>query len=290
MKSYHISKHIIVVLMSLLILLMTSCQKKLVEDYFQDEIINGIHVHWNMQYNEFQRGVVRDIINNMVFVEGGVFLMGATDEFETLAESNQYPAHYVELSDFYICKNEILIQQYHDIIDGTRKQYNEGLRTWNQCTWDDWNEFVTLLKDISGVNFSLPTEAQWEYAARGGIYSKGFLYPGSNNWADVWDQGKNNSQSIPNELGIFHMADQLHEWVKDYYYLYTNELIVKDPVSINNVAGSLYNVGHVIRGGAYYNSSDIEKKGLVTYRTNLSISTKTSNITIRLVINNIPGY
>jgi formylglycine-generating enzyme required for sulfatase activity len=102
-----------------------------------------------------------------------------------------------------------------------------------------------LLTYYTGIDFTFPTEAQWEFAARGGKQSKGYLYPGSNKWEEVYADDLNGiDDTVPNELGLYNMANRRSEWCADAYSEYTDSPMPTNPVV---TVGE----GHVVRGGCH---------------------------------------
>lgn len=217
----------------ILIIGLASCTKTLVDIPQSSEIVNGFSISWRQNVSDEKKQVVRDILNNMQFVKGGLFLMGATQEQNEYAMENEYPAHYVNLSDYYICKKEVSIEQLEILCDHEFDSYERKMGA-PKYTWKEWKKVLDVIREISGIEFDLPTEAQWEYAARGGIKNCGNVYPGNNNVevAD-WDT---------NELGLYDMTRGHSEWCKDVYGLYENNALEDDPYKTRGI-------GHVIRGG-----------------------------------------
>lgn len=215
------------------------------------EIINGFSVRWRSQITESQKRIVRDILNNMVCIEGLTFVMGATPEQKEYARNNEYPLIHVRLSDYYICKYEVTDEQYRGLVSWASQS--------SYISWNEWNDFISVLKDMTGLTFSLPTEAQWEYAARGGKLSKNYIYPGSDNLDEVNSFTYNSGSTHANELGIFNMADLKSEWCLDYYEEY--------PTSQTFYFDRLIRTGerHVVRGGSY-NCSGYSSEYLNTKR------------------------
>lgn len=215
------------------------------------ETINGFIVRWRPQITEAQKEIVTDILNNMVHVEGNTFVMGATPEQTEYARINEYPLIHVRLSDYYICKYEVTDEQYRGLVSWASNS------SYQFITWKEWNDFISVLKDMTGLLFSMPTEAQWEYAARGGKYSKNYIYPGSNDLDEVNSYTSNLGSNHANELGIFNMADLKGEWCLDYYEVY--------PISQTIYFDRLIKSGerHVVRGGSY-NCSGYSSKYLNT--------------------------
>lgn len=234
----------------LFFLLFSSCGKDAddIDNNFGQEVINGFVVNWDRQTTEEQRDAITEILNDMVFVEGGTFMMGATSEQVATGETrdNEFPAHFVQISGFYICKHEF------DFLKKRKLYWNYYNSRYSSLSWFYYNEVVLQLRSVTGLNFDFPTEAQWEFSARGGNLSKGYVYPGSNNLLDVWG-GKEDSStplfsSMPNELGIYNMADGRTEWCKDFYSEYSS----KEILQINPMVA--LGEFHVIRGGAYSQS------------------------------------
>ena len=194
----------------------------------------------------------------MVFVEGGTFTMGGTEEQGEDAEYREKNTHSVTLSDYYIGKYEVTQTQWESIM-GSNPSGNWNTNSNNNpvdnVSWDDIQEFITKLNAQTGKRFRLPTEAEWEYAARGGNQSKGYKYSGSNNVGDVaWyaDNSGNKThpvgQKSPNELGIYDMSGNVWEWCQDWYGDYSSE-------SQTNPTGPSSGFLRVLRGGSWFNGA-----------------------------------
>lgn len=223
------------------ILLFFSCSREVTElPALLPEEVNGFQVVWRKNVTSEQKNVIRSFLQHMVKVEGGRFVLGATPEQHGWARSNEYPPCHVCLSDFYICKYEVSEEEYMTIVDDPRASTYSRL----SLSWEDWFLFIQILQEISGVRFDFPTEAQWEYAARGGIYSKGYIFPGSNNLEEVWTDSEKEGSSVPNELGLYNMADLKSEWCKDRYESYIGDRYYVD----RYVAEGEH---QVVRGGNY---------------------------------------
>ena len=160
----------------------------------------------------------------MVEVRGGTFTMGATSE---QASDDEKPAHSVTLSSYYIGKTEVTQELWQAVMGNNPSYlYFKGNRKPVECvSWNDCQTFISKLNSLTGKNFRLPTEAEWEFAARGGIKSKGYKYSGSNTPADVAWCGDNPGGTthevgtkIPNELGLYDMSGNVYEWCNDYWY------------------------------------------------------------------------
>lgn len=169
---------------------------------------------------------VKGVEYPMVFVEGGTFRMGSDD---SEADSSEMPVHKVTLSSYCIGKYEVT-QELWEAIMGSNPSHIKGSRKpVEKVSWDDCQEFIRKLNNLTGKDFKLPTEAQWEYAARGGKKSRGYKYSGSNTIGDVaWYDGNSGDEThdvgtkIPNELGLYDMTGNVEEWCSDWYGDYSS--------------------------------------------------------------------
>ncbi|MDR1347233.1 MAG: SUMF1/EgtB/PvdO family nonheme iron enzyme [Prevotellaceae bacterium] len=189
----------------------------------------------------------------MVFVEGGTFTMGCTAEQGNSCDSDEKPAHKVKVGSFYISQYEITQDQWsYLMIYQNRSQFVGRNRPVEMVTWNDAQEFISRLNRDTGRKYRLPTEAEWEYAARGGKLSKGYRYSGSNNmdevaWHDGNSEGKTHDVGTkkPNELGIYDMSGNVGEWCMDWYGKYDASSKLR-----------LNPYGYVVRGGYWRYSTD----------------------------------
>jgi formylglycine-generating enzyme required for sulfatase activity len=218
----------------------------------------------------------------MVFVEGGTFQMGATSEQGSDADDNEKPVHSVTLSDFYIGKYEVTQAQWKAVMGSNPSNFTgDDNRPVEQVSWDKIQEFILKLNQLTGKTYRLPTEAEWEYAARGGKQSQGYEYAGSNTIDEVaWYNGNSGSkthpvgQKQPNELGLYDMSGNVREWCQDRYGDYSSS-------AQTNPTGPTRGSGRVLRGGSWYFNAGFCR---VADRVNGNPSSRLFNSGFRLVL------
>ncbi|MDR1633204.1 MAG: SUMF1/EgtB/PvdO family nonheme iron enzyme [Dysgonamonadaceae bacterium] len=199
---------------------------------------------------------VNGVSFDMIGVEGGTFTMGATAEQSSEYDYDERPAHSVTLSNYSIGKYEVTQGLWKAVMgtypgEAPTSSYGLGdnYPVYN-VSWSDATTFIDKLSELTGKNYHLPTEAEWEYAARGGKYSQGYEYNGSNDVNSVaWYDGNSGSShpvgtKSPNELGIYDMSGNVWEWCYDWYDSYSSS-------AQTNPQGSSGGSFRVIRGGSW---------------------------------------
>jgi formylglycine-generating enzyme required for sulfatase activity len=184
---------------------------------------------------------------SMVYVQGSTFPMGCNN-----CDKDEKPVHKVTLSDFYISKYEVTQELWQAIMGDNPSHFKGDNLPVENVSWDEVQEFVSRLNRLTGKNYRLPTEAEWEYAARGGSKSGYYEYSGSNTAKNVAVYSALKTQSVgskfPNELELFDMSGNVREWCDDRYGEYSGE-------AQDNPAGLASGADRVIRGGAYNSGS-----------------------------------
>lgn len=199
---------------------------------------------------------VKGVSFEMVSVEAGSFTMG-TPPTETGSGTNERPQHLVKISKDYMLGKTPVTQELWQAVMGNNPSYFKGdlQRPVEQVSWNDCQAFIAKLNELTGKNFRLPTEAEWEFAARGGNKSNGTIFAGSNTpksvaWYSTNSGGKTQpvAQKTPNELGLYDMSGNVCEWVNDIYAAYSSAAAV-DPNGA--VSGNF----RVYRNGSYVDAA-----------------------------------
>ncbi len=201
-----------------------------------------------------QTFTVNGVKFTMVPVEGGTFTMGATSEQGSDAWGEEKPAHKVTLSDYYIGQTEVTQALWKAVMGSNPSDSKGDNLPVEQVSWDDCQVFIQNLNQLTGKQFRLPTEAEWEYAARGGRKSRGYKYAGGNDIGLVaWYTGNSGNETHTvatkqaNELGVYDMSGNVWEWCSDRYGDYQSSS-QSDPQRPS--LGCRVN-----RGGSYYLSA-----------------------------------
>lgn len=238
-----------------------------------------------------QEEALTSILDDMVLVDSGTFMMGNTEEMlDDLTEQDSLSVnpHEVELDNYYICKYEVTQKQWKAflptegrcIIDGEDREKT----AMDKLSWEDAKAFADTLSAITGLQFSLPTEAQWEFAARGGNKTHRYIFSG-HKW-DATEVGWTSVEDLKsahevggkryNELGLYDMTGNVLEWCADYYELYSKEKAV-------NPQGPIKGSNRVLRGGDFRIENFYDMKVSTRYHDAPFVNRKGAGL--RLVIN-----
>ena len=228
----------------------------------------------------------------MVFVKGGNYFMGC-DDHEYLAPEydNEKPLHRINVGSYYIGKFEITNIQYKSLMGVYPPAYigvNYGNKDCDNCpvvklSWEDAQAFIKKLNTKTGKHYRLPTEAEWEYAARGGKYTEKHKFAGSDKITEVAWYGHPTSTThpvglkLPNELSIFDMAGNVAEWCEDWY----EDDYYKGTIDAINPKGPEKGEKKVVRGGSYFDDDVICRS---VYRSRYAPGTSQWNIGFRLAM------
>ena len=224
---------------------------------------------------------VKGVQFTMVAVAGGRFNMGATSEQGSDAFNNEKPTHLVTLNSYFIGQTEVTQALWKAVMASNPSYYKGDNRPVEKVSWNDCQTFIRKLNQLTGQQFRLPTEAEWEYAARGGQESRGYKYSGGNNINDVaWHYGNSGltthdvGTKAPNELGLFDMSGNVWEWCSDWFGNYPR-------TAQTNPTGPSNGSDRVLRGGSWYSSAGYYR---VSSRINYSPGGIDDSVGLRLVL------
>lgn len=217
----------------------------------------------------------------MIEVKGGTFYMGATKEHEEYKTIGEVPVHKVSLKGFYIAECEVTQQLWNVIMGSNPSEHKGAYHPVENINREDCLLFIERLNRVTGEQFNLPTEAQWEYAARGGHKAKEqYLFSGSNYVNDVAWHKENSGNTThrvkskkPNQLGIYDMSGNVWEYCLDYYSKYKRENATEPLIH--------YGKEQVLRGGSY---SSMFKACRNSYRISSGIGYKSDTHGLRLCL------
>ena len=239
---------------------------------------------------------VNGVSFKMVRVSGGTFQMGATAEQGSDAYYDEYPVHSVTLSDFAIGETEVTQALWQAVMGqtptsgGSQWSSSYGLGADYPAYWVSRTNclaFISKLNELTGLTFRLPTEAEWEFAARGGNSSQGYKYAGSNTLNDVaWYRDNSSSKThavgtkSPNELGLYDMSGNVDEYCQDWYGSYSYSSTIQ--TNPTGPAGpSQYPPCRVVRGGNCYDDAGSCR---VSSRSNIDVQSYANSLGLRLAL------
>ena len=215
------------------------------------------------------------------FVKGGTFTMGCSEEQASQCLPDELPKHQVSVDGVNIGKYEVTQKQWKMVMGDNPSHFIGDNLPVENVNQNDVLEFISKLNELTGKQYRLPTEAEWEFAARGGEKSHNFKYSGSND-IDIaaWYWGNSEftthpvGEKAPNELGIYDMSGNVWEWCSDWYALYSNEIQT-------NPTGPAAGTCKVARGGSWGNNL---REWHVSARLNENPETRNNCIGFRLVL------
>ncbi len=242
----------------------------------KEKVVASIREKQEREKRSSKEFTLNGVSFKMIFIEGGDFMMG-TDEPGRYDEA---PAHRVSLDSFRIGETMVTQELWKAVMGNNPSHFKGDDKPVENISWDDCQAFISKLNVMTGERFRLPTEAEWEFAARGGRFSNGFKYSGSNNIDTVaWFNCETTHSvkgKLPNELGLYDMSGNVLEWCKDCYavdyYASRNEW--------QNPQGPEIGEKRVARGSCYCDFlPDVDT---ITHRTSYEPDFKESWIGIRL--------
>ena len=223
---------------------------------------------------------VADISFKMIHVEGDTFTMGATSEMKK-PDSDEKPIHQVTLSSYYIGETEVTQALWQAVMGNNPSEFKGDNLPVECVSWHDCQTFISKLNSLTGKRFRLPTEAEWEFAARGGNQSRHTQYSGSSCIDDVaWHEGNSGSKTHPvktkqpNELGLYDMTGNVREWCQDWYGSYSSY----DQTDPTGASSGSYRVK---RGGSWYFSPRCCRS---SYRSGFAPGNSSNDLGLRLVL------
>lgn len=226
-----------------------------------------------------QTFTVGNVSFNMIRVDGGTFMMGAN---QLGSNVNKNPAHLVTLSSYYIGETEVTQALWEEVVMcGNPSEFKGKNRPVESVSWEDCQDFILKLNQKTGRKFRLPTEAEWEYAARGGNKSRDYKFSGSNNINDVaWYKYNSDRKSHDvktkqaNELGLYDMSGNVWEWCQDWWWYYPSS-------AQSNPTGPSSGPSRVNRGGSW---RDDACNCLVSYHGGSAPNIRLSDLGLRLAL------
>ena len=235
------------------------------------------------------RSHLKKLMADMVLVEGGTYMMGNPDRDRNDEYAKDVP-HEVTLSSFYICKYEVTEALWTAVMGSNPSDKKLGDNyPVERVNWYDCQDFVEKLSELTGRHFRLPTEAEWEYAARGGQRSRGYRYSGSYNLDEIgWHVGNahRNKKEVgtkkPNELGLYDMTGNVSEWCQDKldieYYHHSPSINPQGPDR------STYKDNRCFRGGSFCDDEKYDELKVYTRNSGMPPEEKYGHLGLRLAM------
>ena len=252
---------------------------RLMNEYATNCFISEATLQVLIKKPEVTQPVASSLEIEMIRVDGGTFMMGATSEQGNDSHVSEKPVHKVTLSGFMIGKYQVTQAQWDAVMGNNPSHFKGDNLPVENVSWNDVQDFISKLNAQTGKQYRLPTEAEWEFAARGGNRSIDYKYSGSNNPDEVtWYYKNSGSNSHPvgtklsNELGIYDMSGNVWEWCSDWNGTY-NITVQTNP------QGPSSGSDRVFRGGSWGSSAVCAR---VSYRYGWNPDFRRSNLGFRL--------
>ena len=251
-----------------------------------DESTTASYNHSPFPTNAIETFTANGVSFNMVRVDGGSFMMGNSSGD---AEIDEKPVHKVTLTDYYIGETEVTQELWLAVMKDNPAMFIDKMKPIEKVNWEECEEFILNLNELTGKEFRFPTEAEWEYAARGGAQSQKLKYSGSNSINDVAWYDRNAYKKgeyspsygthvvktkQPNELGIYDMSGNVYEWCQDWKDWYSGS-------SQSNPKGPSSGKFRVVRGGSWGHKSSFCRS---TDRSQEAQDTRSQYIGLRLAL------
>ena len=232
---------------------------------------------------------VNGVTFTMIPVEGGTFMMGATAEQGSDGNERERPVHQVALDTYFIGQTEVTQALWVAVMGYNPSHFTGELNPVENVSWEECQQFISALNELTERDFHLPTEAEWEFAARGGNESLGYKYAGGDDINNVaWYSGNDSWQTrgtgaygthavatrMPNELMLFDMSGNVHEWCQDWFGNYSSE-------NQTNPTGPASGTNRVYRGGSWYFDEWFCR---VSFRNGVSPDYRSYGIGLRLAL------
>ena len=236
---------------------------------------------WSRNASQIQRQVINDLLAQLIFVDGGTFSLGCIESLDSLCTEYEKPIQRVTLSPYYISQHEVTQILWSNISGSNPNSLKNNNYPVTNVSWNDIQDFIKQLNHLTSLHFALPTEAQWEFAAKGGNKSKHTIYSGHKDIKKVaWFIENSNrmyhavGKLNPNELNLFDMSGNVWEWCSDYYAPYT-------PEDKTDPTGPKTGNSRVYRGDSWLDNQLYTR---ITYRNNGTPNQKMNCLGFRLIL------
>lgn len=304
LKYNFLAGFLLVILFFLMTLFFTSCKKSSVqvvdkrEQFFRtndsldaisrDTIFykvgnskKKLKMAWSRNTSNIQKKIITELLAQMIYVEGGTFQLGCLEPIDSLCTEYEKPVQKIKLSSYYIAQHEVTQLLWLELMGYNPNPFKNNKFPVANVSWNETQEFIKKLNHLTNLKFALPTEAQWEYAAKGGSKSKNTVFAGHKDVKKVawYKENANGMYHVvgtlhPNELNLFDMNGNVWEWCSDYYSPYT-------PENKENPTGPSSGNTRVYRGGSWLDNLNYTR---ITSRNSGNPNQKMNCLGFRLVL------